>query len=269
MASTAARCGAPTIIQCRLVTVTIETNKVPAVTLGFWAIKICATTLGETGGDLVSMTLGLGYLASTGLFLAIFLVLAAAQVRARRYHPALYWGVILATTTAGTTLSDFLDRTVHLGYLGGSLVLVMTLLTVLVTWYLVRGRLVFQHVADPKDEAYYWMAILVSNTLGTALGDYTSDDAGLGFGGGALLFGSLLAIIVAAYKWTSVPRVVLFWLAFVLTRPLGAALGDLLTKPRANGGLDLGTIAASLSLAVAVVVLILFSSRKPARALDG
>jgi uncharacterized membrane-anchored protein len=244
-------------------------NKVPEITLAFWAIKICATTLGETGGDLVSMTLGLGYLASTGLFLLVFLVLAAAQIRARRYHAALYWGVILATTTAGTTLSDFLDRTAHLGYLGGSLALSVSLVAVLVTWYLVRGRLVFQHVVSAQDETFYWLAILVSNTLGTALGDYTSDDAGLGFGGGAALFGSLLAIIVIAYKWTSVSRVVLFWLAFVLTRPLGAALGDLLTKPHSQGGMELGTVAASSSLAVAVIVLVLLSSRRPVRAFDG
>lgn len=247
---------------------TTETNKVPHITLAFWAIKICATTLGETGGDLVSMTLGLGYLASTGLFLAVFLILAGAQIRARRYHPWLYWGVILATTTAGTTLSDFLDRTAHMGYLGGSAALVAALVAVLIIWYLARGRLVFQHVADPRDEAYYWAAILVSNTLGTALGDYTSDDAGLGFGGGAALFGSLLVIIVALYEWTSVPRVVLFWLAFVLTRPLGAALGDLLTKSRSEGGFDLGTAAASVCLAAAVVVLILYTERKPVRALD-
>jgi uncharacterized membrane-anchored protein len=238
-----------------------ETNKVPQITLAFWAIKICATTLGETCGDMVSMTLGLGYLASTGLFMAAFLVVAAAQIRATRYHPLLYWGVILATTTAGTTLSDFLDRTAHLGYLGGSLALAAALVIVLVIWRWTRGRLVFQHVADPGDEAYYWAAILFSNTLGTALGDYTSDDVGLGFGGGALLFGGLLAVIAVLNAFTRVPRVVLFWLAFVLTRPLGATLGDLLTKPHSQGGFDLGTVASSIVLAASVIVLIFLTPR--------
>jgi uncharacterized membrane-anchored protein len=246
----------------------VETNKVPQVTLAFWAIKICATTLGETAGDMVSMTLGLGYLASTGMFLAIFLAVAAAQVRVGRYHPPLYWGVILATTTAGTTLSDFLDRTAKLGYLGGSLLLATTLVLVLVIWRWTQGRLVFQHVANRNDEAYYWAAILISNTLGTALGDYTSDDGGFGFGGGALLFSGLLAVIAAAYFLTRVPRVVLFWLAFVLTRPLGATLGDLLTKSHAQGGLDLGTVSASAVLAAAVVVLIFLTSRRPSTAVE-
>lgn len=239
-----------------------ELNKVPQVTLAFWIIKICATTLGETGGDAVSMTLGLGYLASTAVFFAVFLVAVTAQIRAGRYHPFLYWAVILATTMAGTTLSDFLDRTAQLGYLGGSLVLVTILLVVLAGWRLTLGRVVFQHVADPRVEAFYWTTILFSNTLGTALGDYTSDDAGLGFAGGALLFGGLLALIAAAYFLTKAPRVLLFWLAFVLTRPLGATLGDSLTKPHAHGGLALGTLPSSLVLAIAVVGLIVLTSRK-------
>ena len=182
-----------------------ELNKVPQVTLAFWIIKICATTLGETGGDAVSMTLGLGYLAATALFFVIFLGVAAGQVGARRYHPWLYWAVILATTTAGTTLSDFLDRTAHLGYLWGSVLLLSVLGAILLAWRLVLGRIVFQHVADRRVESFYWAAILVSNTLGTALGDYTSDEAGLGFIGAAVLFGALIALVALAYFFTKAP----------------------------------------------------------------
>ena len=241
-----------------------ELNKVPQVTLAFWIIKICATTLGETGGDAVSMTLGLGYLASTAVFFAVFLVVAAAQVRANRYHPYLYWTVILATTTAGTTLSDFLDRTAHLGYLGGSLLLLTLLGAILAAWRLVLGRIVFQHVADRRVESFYWATILLSNTLGTALGDFTSDDTGLGYHGGALLFGGLIALIGAAYLFTKAPRVLLFWAAFVLTRPLGATLGDSLTKPLKDGGLALGTLPSSAILAIAVIGLVALAARKPA-----
>ena len=246
-----------------------ELNKVPQITLAFWIIKIFATTLGETGGDAVSMTLGLGYLASTAVFFAIFLVVAAAQVRANRYHPALYWAVILATTTAGTTLSDFLDRSAHLGYLGGSLLLLALLAAILLAWRLALGRVVFQHVADRRVESFYWAAILVSNTLGTALGDFTADDTGLGYHGGALVFGGLIAVIGAAYLFTRMPRVLLFWAAFVLTRPLGATLGDSLTKPLKDGGLALGTIPASALLAVAVVALVAWAARKPSLQTDG
>ena len=245
-----------------------ELNKVPEVTLAFWVIKICATTLGETGGDAASMTLGLGYLAATGLFFAIFLGVAAGQVGARRYHAWLYWAVILATTTAGTTLSDFLDRTAHLGYLWGSVLLLSVLAAVLVAWRLTLGRIVFQHVADRRVESFYWAAILVSNTLGTALGDFTSDDTGLGYVGGALLFGGLIGVIAAAHRLTKAPRVLLFWAAFVLTRPLGATLGDTLTKPVAKGGLALGTLPSSAILALAVVALVALAARKPARPVD-
>ena len=246
-----------------------ELNKVPQITLAFWVIKIFATTLGETGGDAVSMTLGLGYLASTAVFFALFLVVAAAQVRANRYHPALYWAVILATTTAGTTLSDFLDRSAHLGYLGGSLLLLALLGAILLAWRLALGRIVFQHVADRRVESFYWAAILVSNTLGTALGDFTADDTGLGYHGGALVFGGLIALIGAAYLFTRMPRVLLFWAAFVLTRPLGATLGDSLTKPLKDGGLALGTIPSSALLAVAVIVLVALAARKPSLEADG
>jgi uncharacterized membrane-anchored protein len=200
-------------------------NKVPQITLAFWAIKICATTLGETAGDAVSMTLGLGYLASTIVFVTIFLMLAILQIGAKRYHAALYWAVILATTTAGTTLSDFLDRTAKLGYVGGSLLLLTVLASVLVIWRVTQGRIVFNHVAAPKVEAFYWISILVSNTLGTALGDFASDDTSLGFVGAAGLFVGLLTLVCAIYFFTKVSRALLFWTAFVLTRPLGATLG--------------------------------------------
>lgn len=239
-------------------------NKVPQITLAFWIIKICATTLGETGGDMLSMTLGLGYLASTGVFFAIFLATLAAQIRAKAYNPVLYWLVILSTTTAGTTLSDFLDRTAHLGYLGGSALLIAILVGVLAAWRLTLGSITFDHVTDPKVEAFYWVTILFSNTLGTALGDFAADNAGLGYLGGAALFGGALALILAAYFFTRISRTALFWMAFVLTRPLGATLGDMLTKTHEKGGLDLGTIPSSLVLAVAVVALVAFAARKPA-----
>jgi uncharacterized membrane-anchored protein len=239
-------------------------NKVPQVTLAFWIIKICATTLGETGGDALSMTLNVGYAISTAIFFGIFLVTLFAQISARRYNPALYWLVILSTTTAGTTMSDYLDRTAHFGYLGGALVLVAILVAVLVAWRLTLGRITFDHVTDPKVEAFYWVTILFSNTLGTALGDFMADDAGLGYVGGALVIGAVLALIAAAYFFTKVSRTLLFWLAFVLTRPLGATLGDTLTKSHDKGGLDLGTFPASLVLAVAMVVLVAVAARKAA-----
>lgn len=239
-------------------------NKVPQVTLAFWIIKICATTLGETGGDALSMTLGLGYLASTAIFFGVFLVTLVAQIRARGYNPVLYWAVILSTTTAGTTLSDFLDRTAHLGYIGGSAVLVAGLIAMLAAWRLTLGSITFDHVVDPKVEAFYWFTILVSNTLGTALGDFVADDTGLGYQGGALVFGGAIALVALAYFFTRASRTILFWLAFVLTRPLGATLGDTLTKTHEKGGLDLGTIPSSMVLAVLVTVLVTVAARRPA-----
>jgi uncharacterized membrane-anchored protein len=239
-------------------------NKVPQVTLAFWIIKIVATTLGETGGDAVSMTLKLGYATATAVFFGIFLVTLFAQISAKRYNPALYWLVILSTTTAGTTMSDFLDRTAHLGYIGGSLLLIAILVSILTAWRLTLGSITFDHVSDPKVEAFYWVTILFSNTLGTALGDFMSDDAGLGYVGGAVVIGGLIAMIAAVYLFTKVSRTLLFWLAFVLTRPLGATLGDTLTKPLTHGGLNLGTLQSSLVLAVAMVVLIALAARKPA-----
>jgi uncharacterized membrane-anchored protein len=239
-------------------------NKVPQVTIAFWIIKICATTLGETGGDQLSMTMKLGYLASTGIFFALFLIAVGSQIRAKTYHPWLYWAAILTTTMVGTTMSDFLDRTAGLGYIGGSLVLIAILASILIAWRLTLGSVTFDHVVDPKVEAFYWATILFSNTLGTALGDFTADDAGLGFGGGSLLFGSLIALIALAYFFTRISRVLLFWAAFVLTRPLGATLGDALTKPHDHGGLALGTLPASAALALFVVILVHFAARKPA-----
>jgi uncharacterized membrane-anchored protein len=237
-------------------------NKVPHIVLSFWVIKILATTLGEIGGDAVSMTFGLGYAASAALFIVLFVVAVLVQIRVRRFHPALYWLVILSTTTAGTTLSDFLDRTAHLGYIGGSALLIAILLAVLIMWRLALGKISFAHVVDPKAEAFYWAAILASNTLGTALGDFTADDAGLGFLGGAALFTSALALILAAYLFTKVSRTLLFWLAFVLTRPFGATVGDALTKPHNQGGMALGTLPASLILALSVIGLIVFFNRR-------
>ncbi len=238
-------------------------TKVPQVTAAFWIIKILATTLGETGGDSLSMTLKLGYLVSTAVFFGVFLITLGAQVSARRYHPALYWLVILSTTTAGTTLSDFLDRTAHLGYIGGSLALIAALVGILAAWRLALGRIVFDHVVEPRVEVFYWLTILIANTLGTALGDFMSDSAGLGYLGGAAVVGAGLAAVAAAWAFTRVSRPALFWLAFVLTRPLGATLGDVLTKARSRGGLDLGALPSSLVLSLAMVALIAIAARPP------
>jgi len=228
-------------------------SKVPQITLAFWVLKILATTLGETGGDLVSMTLGLGYVAATGLFFAVFLALASGQVLARRFYPFLYWGVVLATTTVGTTISDFLDRTAGLGYLGGAAVLSATLAAVLAAWRLTLGAIASDHISDRRHESFYWLTILVSNTLGTALGDFLADDSGLSVVSVGSLIGALIAAVAGAHRFTRLPKTLLFWVAFVLTRPLGATVGDLLTKPHAKGGLDLGTIPASALIALAVV----------------
>lgn len=237
-------------------------SKVPVVTLSFWVIKILATTLGETGGDLLSMTLKVGYLVSTANFFAVFVIAAAAQIRARRYHPFLYWGVILATTLAGTTLSDYLDRTAGLGYVAGAALLAAVLVAALAIWRLTLGTIAVDHISDPKAETFYWVTILISNTLGTALGDFLADSSGLGFLGGALLIGGLLTLVALAWWRSKVPHTVLFWLAFVLTRPLGATVGDLLTKTHEKGGLDLGTIPASLVIAGVLLVLITATARR-------
>lgn len=240
-------------------------SKVPEVTALFWIIKICATTLGETGGDVLSMTLNLGYVMSTGIFFGLFLVAVFAQVRARAYHPFLYWTVILATTTAGTTMSDYLDRTAGLGYVGGSMVLMAALAGILLLWRTVEGGVSFKHIQSPRTEVFYWFTILFSNTLGTALGDFMADSAGLGYRGGALVFGAALAVIAILYFKTNVSRAFLFWSAFILTRPLGATLGDELTKSHAKGGLDLGTIPSSVVVGTLLIALIVQSHRHLAR----
>lgn len=234
-------------------------NKLPQITLAFWVMKICATTLGETAGDLLSMTLNIGYALSSLLLISLFILSLLGQLSARGYKPPLYWTVILMTSTAGTTISDFMDRTLGLGYASGSLILISLLASVLLVWRLTEKSLSVEHIVSRRAELFYWGAILVSNTLGTALGDYLADDSGLGFAGGALLIGSLLAVVAAAYYRTHLSRVALFWVAFVLTRPLGATLGDVLTKSTDKGGLDLGTVGSSAVLLTTLTVLVCFA----------
>lgn len=243
----------------------LRASKVPAVTLAFWAAKIMATTLGETGGDAVSMSMNLGYLAATGIFAVIFLVALTLQVSATRYHPFTYWFVIVATTTVGTTISDYLDRTAGLGYPLASLLLFSLVIAILIAWRFTTGSISVTHIADRRNEVFYWVAITVSNTLGTALGDYTSDSLDMGFAGGAMLFGGMIALIALLYFTTRVSRTILFWAAFILTRPLGATLGDILTKPHAQGGLNLDRIESSLVLLALMAAVVAFTSlRKPA-----
>ncbi len=239
-------------------TVERSLSKAPAVTLGFWIIKIFATTLGETGGDAVTMTLDWGYLLGTALFATIFLVAVAAQIAAKRFHPFLYWAVIVATTTAGTTLADFFDRSLGIGYVGGSSILFVLLMATLGLWHRSLGSVSVDSVITPKAEAFYWATIMFSQTLGTALGDWMADDTGLGYEGGALVFALALAVVAAAYFYASVSRTLLFWAAFILTRPLGATVGDLLDKPVADGGLALGRFSASAALTVLILACILF-----------
>lgn len=239
--------------------------KVPAVTLGFWVIKVLATTLGETGGDAVSMTLKLGYLLSTAIFGLIFLALATWQIRSDGFHPIRYWLTIIATTTVGTTLADFADRSLGIGYTGGSVLLLGLVLASLYGWYRSEGRVDVASVATPRAEAWYWLTILFSQTLGTALGDWTADSAGLGYTGAALIFGALLAAIAACYRWTALSRTGLFWAAFVLTRPLGAVVGDFLDKPLDHGGLALGRFAASAVLLALMALCIWWFPQRAAR----
>ena len=239
-------------------------SKVPQVTLMFWVIKVLATTLGETGGDALSMTLNLGYLVSTAIFLAFFGVVLAAQVSVRRFHPAIYWLVVVATTTVGTTTSDYFDRTLGLGYVKSSAILFGLVIAVLLIWRFVTGRIEFENITDRRDETFYWLTILVANTLGTALGDFTADDLGLGFQKGALVFAALIVVVALAYFFTRIPRSTLFWSAYVLTRPLGATLGDTITKPHEQGGLQLGRFTSSLVIAVAMIVLVAWNARATA-----
>jgi len=245
-------------------------SKVPEVTLGFWIIKIAATTLGETGGDTVTMTLNWGYLAGTAIFLGLLVMLVIAQILAKKFHPALYWATIIASTTFGTTMADFADRSLGIGYTGGSTLLLACLAVVLALWYWSQGTISVNTVTTPKVEAFYWAAITFSQTLGTALGDWIADTGGLGYEGGALVFGAGLVVVAALYFWTNVSRVALFWVAFILTRPLGATVGDFLDKPVSDGGLALSRPLASLVIAAFIVGCILLlpqrAGRHPGRA---
>jgi uncharacterized membrane-anchored protein len=240
-------------------------TKVPEATLVFWIVKIAATTLGETGGDAVSMSMNLGYLLSTGIFSIIFVIAVIAQIKAKRFTPPLYWLTIIATTTVGTTLADYVDRSLGVGYLGGTTILVALLLLSIFIWHRALGTISISSIHSPKSEMFYWVTIMFSQTLGTALGDWTADTAGLGYKGGMVIFCGLLALVIAAYFWTKVSHTLLYWVAFVLTRPLGAVVGDFLDKPIAKGGLALSRYTASLVLMVFIVLLIYFFRQKSAK----
>ena len=244
----------------------ITDSKLPRIAAAFWVMKISATTLGETAGDLLSMTLNVGYAASSFILLSGFLVSLVAQLLSKRYHPALYWTVILSTSTAGTTMSDYMDRTLGLGYTQGTAILITILLCIFAVWRWTTGTLSVDRVKTRKAELFYWIAILFSNTLGTALGDFLADSSGLGFKGGAVLIGSLLVLTLLATFLTRLSRVLLFWVAFVLTRPFGATVGDVMTKSRQKGGLNLGTIGSSAILAGILVILVAWSMVKERRA---
>lgn len=242
-----------------------DLSKVPAVTLTFWVVKILATTLGETGGDAVSMSMNLGYVVASIIFLCIFAALVAAQIAAKSFRPFLYWAVIIATTTLGTTLADFADRSLGIGYAGGSSLLFILLMASLVIWYKSAGSVSVETITSSKVEMFYWGTILFSQTLGTALGDWMADTNRLGYEGGAVVFGAGLALVATAYFFTSVSRTVLFWAAFILTRPLGATLGDLLDKPVDHGGFAFSRYSASGILAVLIFACILFLPKKAGR----
>ena len=252
-------------------------SKVPELTLIFWIIKILATTLGETGGDALTMSFlgetteegtGYGYLIGTAVFGVIFLIAVAIQIKAKKFHPAIYWITIIATTTVGTTLADYVTRSLGIGYAGGSALLLALVLASLFVWYRTLGSVSVDTVNEPKVEIFYWLTIMFSQTLGTALGDWTADDVGLdlGYGGAAILFGSMLLVIAAMYFWTKVSRTALFWAAFILTRPLGAVVGDFLDKPTENGGLELSRYSASAVLVIAIALLVLIFEQRPADA---
>jgi uncharacterized membrane-anchored protein len=243
----------------------VRLSKVPEVTFVFWIIKIAATTLGETGGDSVTMTLNWGYLIGTAIFLSILVVLVLWQIVAKKFHPFLYWATIVASTTFGTTMADFADRSLGIGYTGGSALLFLCLMMVLALWYWSLGTISVNTVSTPKVEAYYWAAITFSQTLGTALGDWMADTGGLGYEGGALVFGAGLVILTAAYYWTNISRVTLFWAAFILTRPLGATVGDFLDKPVNHGGLNLSRPLASAVIAGFIIGCILLLPQKAGR----
>jgi uncharacterized membrane-anchored protein len=240
-------------------------SKVPELTFLFWIIKILATTLGETGGDAVSMSMDLGYLVGTLIFATLFFIAVFIQVKAKRFHPLIYWITIIATTTVGTTLADFADRSLNIGYTGGSTLLLLLLLGSLGLWHRMTGSISIDTVNNSKSEAFYWITIMFSQTLGTALGDWTADSMGLGYSGAALIFGSLLAVIAALYFWSRLSRTFLFWSAFILTRPLGAVVGDFLDKPTDHGGLALNRYTASFVLLAAIGVCIFAFPQKAAK----
>ncbi|KCZ94044.1 membrane protein [Hyphomonas johnsonii] len=245
-------------------TLSSHAAKVPAVTLGFWIIKIFATTLGETGGDTVSMSLNLGYHVSTGIFLAILIALVALQIAADRFRPALYWATIIASTTAGTTMADFATRSIGIGYAGGSVLLLAGVLAVLWLWNRSEGSISVESVKTPRVEMFYWATITVSQTLGTALGDWIADETPLGYLGGAGLFGAMLAVVALLYYRTAISHALLFWAAFILTRPLGATVGDFLDKPLDHGGLALSRPIASLVLLAIIVGCVMIFPQRPA-----
>lgn len=240
-------------------------SKVPEVTFVFWTIKILATTLGEIGGDAMSLSLGLGYLMSTVIFATICVLAVSFQILARQFHPTIYWTTIIATTTVGTTLADFADRSLGIGYAGGTTLLVALLASWLLIWHRLLGSVAVDTVRSPKSETFYWIAIMLSQTLGTALGDWTADTMGLGYGGGTLVFGTLLAIIALAYRLSGMSRTALFWAAFILTRPLGAVVGDFIDKPVSDGGLALSRYSASAALLMLIMLLIFLFPQRPAR----
>jgi uncharacterized membrane-anchored protein len=249
----------------RNTSMSVTLSKVPEVTLTFWIIKVAATTLGETGGDTVTMTMNWGYLAGTALFLGAFVVLVIAQIFSRKFHPLLYWATIVASTTFGTTMADFSDRSLGIGYTGGSTLLLVCLIAALGLWYWSQGSISVNTVSTPNVEAFYWVAITFSQTLGTALGDWMADTGGLGYEGGALVFGTGLAVVAGLYFWTGVSRVALFWAAFILTRPLGATVGDFLDKPLNQGGLALSRPLASAVIAAFIIVCLSMLRQRPGR----
>ena len=240
-------------------------SKVPEVTLGFWIIKILATTLGETGGDAVSMSMNLGYLVGSAIFMVVFVTAVVVQIRAKRFHPVSYWATIIASTTVGTTLADFATRSLGIGYAGGTSILFMLLIGSFVLWYRTLGTVDISTVSSPQSESLYWFTIMVSQTLGTALGDWTADTAGLGYLGGAAIFSGLLLLVVLAYFFTKISHTVLFWAAFVLTRPLGAVVGDYLDKPSTQGGLELSRYSATAALIALIVVCIFVFPQRAAQ----
>jgi uncharacterized membrane-anchored protein len=239
-------------------------SKVPEVTFIFWLIKVAATTLGETGGDAVSMSMNLGYLLSTAIFAIFFIVFVLAQIKASNFKPSLYWATIIATTTVGTTMADYADRSLGIGYAGGTTLLFSLLMLSLFIWYRTLGSISVNSVNTPQAEMFYWLTIMFSQTLGTALGDWTADTAGMGYTGAAFLFGGLLALVAAAYYWSNISRTLLFWVAFILTRPLGAVVGDFLDKPIAKGGLNLSRYSATALLFMFIVLCLFFFKQRAA-----